>query len=258
MGVLWPLAVNEHRHEVRIEPVGSGGVSRAVPILTFVVGIFLGAAVVKPWDLLFPQSQASVASAPTTAASPSPTLTPEPSRSHPPIECAFAGGWRVFALGQPDPLGGDGSTGQGQASDAPTRFGDIGNPLRRWLEVDPLDAGTGPGDAHMPFVTIVSDRIGGIGFCPPQDDADGPPTGARFEAWSLDPAGNPMSVSLQPVRVGAAAPVEVPVFIGADRLTSGDQRWAAGRYVFAVEAPAAGYERWFGVEIRTPPGKPPD
>ena len=246
--------MNENRDEVRIEPVGSGGVSRTVPILTFVIGIFLGAAVVKPWDLLLPPPQASVASAPATAGSATPTSTPEPSASQPPAECAFAGGWRVFALGQPDALGGDGSTGQVPASDAPIQFGDIGNPLRRWLEVDPLDAGTGPEDTHVPFVTIVSERIAGIGFCPPQGDVDGPPAGARFVAWSLDQAGSPTSLPLQPARAGAAASIQVPIFIGADRPVTGDRRWEPGRYVFAVEAPAAAYERWFGVEIRSPPG----
>lgn len=247
--------MNDHRDEVRIERVGSGRVSRSAPILTFVIGIFLGAAVVKPWDLLLPPPRVSATGAPTTAASPSAILTPEPSGSHPPVECAFAGGWRVFALGRPDPLGGDGSTGQLLASDAPVRFGDIGNPLRRWLEVDPLDAGSGPADTRVPFVTIVSERIAGIGFCPPQDDADGPPGGVRFDAWSLDAAGNPTPLPLQPVRVGPAAAIEVPIFIAADGAASGDQRWQTGRYVFAVEAPAAAYERWFGVEIRSPPGK---
>jgi hypothetical protein len=247
--------VNEDRDEVRFEPVGSGGVSRTVPILTFLIGIFLGAAVVKPWDLLLPPTHASVARVPTTAASPGATSTPEPSASQPPAECAFAGGWRVFALGQPDPLGGDGSAGQVRASDAPVDFGDIGNPLRRWLEVDPLDAGTGPDDAHVPFVTIVSERIAGIGFCPPQGDVDGPPAGARFVAWTLDQAGHPTSLPLQPARAVAAASIQVPIFIGADRPVTSDRRWEPGRYVFAVEAPASAYERWFGVEIRSPPGK---
>jgi hypothetical protein len=247
--------VNEHRDEVRIEPVGSGGVSRSVPIVTFVIGIFLGAAVVKPWDLLVPPPQTSVSSGATRTTAPGPTSTPEPSGSHPPVECAFAGGWRVFALGQPDPLGGDGSTGQVPASDAPTRFGDIGNPLRRWLEVDPLEEGSGPEDARVPFVTIVSERIAGIGFCPPQDDVDGPPAGARFEAWSMDQAGSPTPLPLLPVHAGPAASIEVPIFIGAGQPVSADRRWEPGRYVFAVEALAGAYERWFGVEIRSPPGK---
>jgi hypothetical protein len=250
--------VNEQPDRLRTEPVASGGVSRAVPILTFVIGIFLGAAIVKPWDLLFPASEASVIAAPTAVASlatPTPSVTPRPSASLPPAECAFAGGWRVFALGQPDALGGDGSTVRPPASEAPSRFGDIGNPLRRWLEVDPLVAGSGPRDARVPFVAIVSDRIGGIGFCPPQEGLDGPPAGARFEAWSLDPAGNPTPIKLDAVGVGAAS-IQVPVFIGSDRLATGDDHWAPGRYVFAVAA--AAYDRWFGVEIRTPPGKTSD
>ena len=38
--------MNEHQDVMRVEPVGSGGVSRTVPILTFLIGIFLGAAIV--------------------------------------------------------------------------------------------------------------------------------------------------------------------------------------------------------------------
>jgi hypothetical protein len=74
-------------------------------------------------------------------------------------------------------------------------------------------------------------------------------------AWSLDQAGSPTSLPLQPALAVAAALIQVPIFIGADQPVTGDRRWEPGRYVFEVEAPAAGYERWFGVEISSPPGK---
>ena len=242
--------------EFRIEPVSSKGVSRAVPIVTFLVGIFLGAALVKPWNLIFPASRTSIDPRPTPTADARAEATPTRSQSGPPAECLFAGGWRVFALGQPDPLGGDGSSSEVGASDGPTRFGDIGNPLRRWLEVDPLKVATGPADRRIPFVTIVSNRIGGISYCPPPDGADGPPAGARFDAWMLDATGTPTALPLRAVTFDPTTTIEVPVFIGADHPAGHTERWASGRYVFAVELPDAGaYGRWFGVEIRTPPGK---
>lgn len=248
--------MDEQRDEVRFEPVGTKGVGRAVPIVTFLVGIFLGAALVKPWEIVFPSTPTPIDPRPASNADSSAEPTPAPSRSGSPAECAFAGGWRVFALGQPDPLGSDGSSGQNGASDDPTRFVDIGNPLRRWLEVDPLTVAAGPGDRGIPFVTIVSDRIGGIGYCPPPDGTDGPPAGARFDAWTLDAMGTPTVLPLRAVSLDAATAIEVSVFIGADHPASRIARWASGRYIFAVGSPDAGaYGRWFGVEIRTPPGK---
>jgi hypothetical protein len=248
--------MDEQRDEVTREQVTTKGVSRAVPILTFLVGLFLGAALVKPWDLVFRPTPTAVAQRPASSPASTPAPTATPSTSGPPAECAFAGGWRVFALGQPDPLGGDGSSVEVEPSDPPGPFSDIGNPLRRWLEIDPLERASGPDDRRIPFVTIVSDRIGGIGYCPPPDGRDGPPAGARFEAWVLDTAGMPTALPLRIVSLELARPVEVAVFIGSDRPVGRDGQWAPGRYVFAVEPPDAGtYSRWFGVEIRTPPGR---
>src|SRR5262245_53674791 len=116
--------MSEPKDEFRVEAVATSGVSRAVPIITFVIGILLGAAVVKPWDLVFPPSQAAVGNA--SAATPGPTAavaaaTPTASPAPPavPAECVFAGGWRVFALAQPDRLGGDVSTARPDPSESP-------------------------------------------------------------------------------------------------------------------------------------------
>jgi hypothetical protein len=252
--------MDEHRDEVRFEQVGSKGVSRAVPILTFLVGIFLGAAVVKPWDLVLPPRSASVDQAPTSSARSSSSQIPAPSSAPSPAgpaaECVFAGGWRVFALGQRDVLGGDGSTG-GAAGPSTPPFADIGNPLRRWLEVAPLTKVSGPNDPRIPFVTIVSVRITGIGYCPPPGNADGPPVGSGFEAWSVGAEGGATALTLQRVSLAAPMAIEVPVFIPAGEDPTGAGRWAPGRYVFSVATADGSYGRWFGVEIRTPPGKPP-
>lgn len=248
--------MNDQRDEFTTERVTTKDVSRAVPILTFLVGVFLGAALVKPWDLVFPPTPVTVAQRPTSTPAASAAATPRLSPSGPPAECAFAGGWRVFAFGQPDPLGGDGSSADIPASEPPT-FKDMANPLRRWLEVDPLERAAGPDDQRIPFVTIVSDHIGGIGYCPPPGGADAPPAGARFVAWVLDAAGAPTPLPLRSVAVAPMGVIELTVFIGAERPVGRDGQWAPGRYVFAVQPPGAGtYSRWFGVEIRTPPGRP--
>ena len=251
--------MDEHRDEVRFEQVGSKGVSRAIPILTFLVGMFLGAAVVKPWDLVLPPRSASVAQAPLSSArsssSPTPAESSAPSTSSPPAECVFAGGWRVFALGQRDALGGDSSTG-GAAQPSSPPFADIGNPLRRWLEVAPLTEVSGPDDPRVPFVTIVSVRITGIGYCPPPGNADGPPVGSRLQAWSIGPEGVATALTLQRVRLTVPMALEIPVHIPAGEDPTGAGRWAPGRYVFSVSTADGTYSRWFGVEIRTPPGKP--
>jgi hypothetical protein len=49
--------------------------------------------------------------------------------------------------------------------------------------------------------------------------------------------------------------VAVEVHIGTRDIAAGG-RWAAGRYVFKITSPAGDYARWFGLEIRTPPGPP--
>jgi hypothetical protein len=251
--------MDEHRDEVRVEPVGPKGVSRAVPIVTFLVGIFLGAALVKPWDLLFPPGPPPIDRGSPVVAAASPTVGPTPAPSGPsapsgPAECAFAGGWRIFALGQADRLGGDGSTtGGAEPSGGGSDFSDIGNPLRRWLEVVPVTSASGPEDARIPYVTIVSSRITGVGYCPPPGGTDGPPAGVDFSAWWLDGAGTATPLPLQPVT--AKGSVDVEVHIGIRDVLAGG-RWPAGRYVFEVASSGGDYGRWFGLEIRTPPGPP--
>jgi hypothetical protein len=249
--------MNEQRDEVRVERVSTRGVSRALPIATFLVGIFIGAAFVKPWEMIFPPATTSIVLTPTRTAEANIAATPTPAPTPSgPAECAFAGGWRVFALGQRDRFGGDGSTVGGDATASPNGFSDIRNPLRRWLEIAPLADVSGPDDDRIPFVTIVSVQTSGIGYCPPPGGIDGPPAGSRLQAWALDNDGSATSLQMEPITLDASSVIhlEVEVFIAADEDATGGGRWAPGRYVFAVASPDGGYGRWFGVEIRTPPG----
>ena len=175
----------------------------------------------------------------------------------PPAECAFAGGWRVFALGQPDRAWRRRLDGRGRRAAtcrAPSRTSATRSGAG-W-RCDPLSARPGPDDQRIPFVTIVSDRIGGIGYCPPPGGSDGPPAGSRFEAWCSTAAGTPTPVPLQ---TRHPRTLRAPRSRGVHRQGPArrtQRRWAPGRYVFAVMPPDGGtYGRWFGVEIRTPPGR---
>ncbi len=253
----------DNQREFRVEPVSARRTGRALPVATFVIGIFLGAAVIKPWDLLSParigSPEGSGSSTSAVDANPLASTPPSGPTPKPPGECAFAGGWRVFAVGQSDRLGGDGSTsGDGTTSAGPSTPADIGNPLRRWLEIDPLTSASGPADRRIPFVMIVSDQISGIGYCPPPNGADGPPPGALLDAWSIDMEGTPTQMPLRRVVPGSATTIEIDIFIGADVAAGDRARWPPGRYVFVVQGPGSGrYARWLGVEVRTPPGKEP-
>ncbi len=137
--------MNDPRDEIRFEQVSPRGVSRAVPVVTFLVGIFLGAAIVKPWDLLFPPAAAPIdRGSPVVAVTgPTPIPTPTPSLPDGPAECAFAGGWRIFALGQPDRLGGDGSVAGGAGA-----FG-RGTDLLGYRQSAPALAGGGAGHVGL-------------------------------------------------------------------------------------------------------------
>jgi hypothetical protein len=240
--------MDDPRGGLRLRPVRTKPVGRTVPTVTVVVALLVGVALLKPWGPLFPAAHVPAGSSGVETGASAP-VTPSP--SPPPTECAFAGGWRVFALGRPDRPAG--------ATDEPLRPADIGNPVRRWLEVEPLTVARGPDDSRIPFVTIVSDRIGGIGYCPPPDGTDGPPPDARFEAWSLDATGIATALPLRAVTVAPASIIEVGIFVRADEPDGDRARWDPGRYVFAIASTEGeGYARWFGVEIRTPPGRTPD
>ncbi len=248
--------MNDPQKEFKVRSVGDRPPSRFLPIATFVVGIFLGVALIKPWDLfLAPVGRPdSVGSGPVAVATSTPTPSPT---AEVPSECAFAAAWRVFAVGLPDPLGGDGTAGSPSATLRPAPTMDIGNPLRRWLEIVPSTAADGPDDPSIPFVTIFSERISGIGYCPPPDDVDGPPAGAILDAWRRSDDGRESPAGPVALRAAVFDPtvtIEVPVYVPSDRSATADDTWAAGRYVFAVVG--SGYQRWFGVEIRVASSPP--
>ena len=205
-----------------------------MPIATFLVGIFLGAALVKPWDLFFPAPTPAIAQRPTGLGERRPIAqsVTDPAARRVRVRGRLAG---LRARRSRTSSAVTGRPAWPGPATSPVARTDIGNPLRRWLEVDPLETASGPGDQRIPFVTIVSDRIAGIGYCPPPDGSDGPPADARFDAWRLDAAGTPAALALHRATLGTTSTIRVPVYIGADPPAGAFEHWPAGRYIFAVE-----------------------
>ena len=226
-----------------------------MPIATFLVGIFLGAALVKPWDLFFPAPTPAIAQRPTVSASAGPS--PSPSPTPPPAECAFAGGWRVFALGAPDLLGGDGSTGaagssastrrpDGHRQSAPTLAGggSARDRVRAGRPAHPVRHDRLRPDRRDRLLPAAGRQRRPAGRCPVR----------RLAARRRRHAGGPAHSTAPPwarrPRSGS------PCTSGRIRRRARSEHWPAGRYIFAVEgSDLASYARWFGVEIRSPPGK---
>jgi hypothetical protein len=230
------------------------------------VGIAL--AIIKPWDV-GGRTGADVSSetAPPLVSS---TGWPSPSARQTPWvslvarswQCYYASDWRVFALGAPTDLldGVEAATSPSPTvaeglSGAPSQR-DLLNPVRTWIQTEPLADAVDPMDPRIPFVRIVHDAIPALGYCAPTSEPDRPPRGAQTSAWSLAEDGSAVTVGLRAI-AGPAAPGDsteglfVPDVPGSASVTE----WIAGRYVFAVrDQTPSGYSRWFGVEIINPPG----
>jgi hypothetical protein len=110
--------------------------------------------------------------------------------------------------------------------------------------------------------------VDAIGYCSPWTGPERPPDDARISAWRNDAAGSAGGMTVLPLR--AIAP-DVPTVLGAvfgppeaSRPAAGASRapdpnaagWPAGGYVFALRA--AGWERWWAVQVAEPDESGPD
>ncbi|HEX5823332.1 MAG TPA: hypothetical protein VFY18_02630 [Candidatus Limnocylindrales bacterium] len=203
---------------VRVNAARRGGAAW----VAFVVAVFIGIAVVKPWP-------AAVREAPPQQADP----TIEPAPTEPPsavrLLCKDPVGWRVGTIEE---------------------LVD-GLPFSDWGVIEPVQAG-GPGDPRIPFFVVASGSVTALGYCAPPDDA--PPADARLAIFRLIPGRLP-----EPIRTTRLVPNPPSPLGGLYRPDRGQSRlegdvpttasWATGIYVFHVHA-ANGYERWFGADVR--------
>ena len=219
---------------------GNRGLLVAVVVVVAVVVL----AVLKPWGApgdSGPADDTELApSAPGDARvspAPSPKATP-PRLGVPGGQCFPSTDWRVYAF---------------EVDDA--------HRLQHWLIIEP-GAAAGPRDPSIPVVRVVTDRLLGLGFCV-GSGPDGLPPLAGVRAWALAPATASSSRDVPVDLVPLAAYMPHDPDLGATYLPpagsggAATQGWSPGRYVFAVgQGNAEGDERWFGVEIATPPREP--
>jgi hypothetical protein len=241
------------RHD-RERPAVLNAVTRPVPTVRIaardrwpvawagLIGLFLVGALLKPWDTAS-LARAPSAPAPTGAPASNPSTGPDPLaglRDH----CQEPLGWRVYS-----------------------RELWIGRQVRTWRSIEPAGRAGGPGDRAIPLVAL-GPFVDAIGYCSPWTGPERPPDDARISAWRNDAAGSAGGMTVLPLR--AIAP-DVPTVLGAvfgppepSRPAAGASRapdpnsagWPAGGYVFALRA--AGWERWWAVQVAEPDESGPD
>ena len=217
---------------------------RRPPVLVAVVlAAVVAVALVKPWgEEPVPGPGRPVASHPQPSAGvlrPSPTSPIEAGiREH----CLDPGGWRVFAHE---------GTGEGT--------------IRSWKTLEAAAGTHNPADEAIPVVPVGAPQLQGLGYCAPWRGDDRPPSGATLAVWVLTTvdAARPLAVRrLLPRTANVLGGLFVPALAAAAKGSTGPlptrsgsdaSSWPDGRYVFALQA--AGYERWWGVDVvtRRPP-----
>ena len=214
------------------------GPERRLLLPVVLVGIFIAAAVVKPWG---PPVPLAVAPDPTpvveVVATALAAATPDETdlRRH----CQEPLGWRVYS-----------------------REGWHGRTVRAWRSVEPVGAAGGPMDPSVPVVQL-GPGIEALGYCSPWTGVERPADRAAMTAWRLDPgrAGGPIFEPVRLTRVApdAATPLGAlygPLDVPWVRAETGPEGWPAGRYVFALRSPT--WQRWWAVDIATGvPEQPP-
>ncbi|HEY3164106.1 MAG TPA: hypothetical protein VGJ71_07075 [Candidatus Limnocylindrales bacterium] len=229
------------------EPIASDGPAlratasirgRTNESIALVAGVtfFLALAIVKPWGAGTPAPAATArpeATRRVIAAAPA-TDGLADLRSH----CDEPFAWRVYSRE---------SQNQGM------RF-------RVWSTVAPATMATSPLDPGVPLVQVGA-QLEALGYCAPWSGLDAPPRNVTVRAWAVTPEGpdGPAARPLSLIAVAPAAPspftalYHLAVDAGTTQASALAARdWPEGRYVFA--AMAAGWERWWAVEISRPAG----
>jgi hypothetical protein len=180
----------------------------------------------KPWDSgsKSPPVSAYLPTLPTPEVSPSPRPTTE-------LDvvagfCLEPSGWRVYSS---------------------ERWG--GQTVRSWTALTPIDSATGPTDARIPVIPVVSQAVLAIGFCAPVSGSDKPPADATNRVYRLTEitiAGDKIrqAAALAPRRI---APVGRASYLGVAYAPPDGASWQDGVYVIHVEGSA--YARWFGIRV---------
>ena len=205
-----------------------GRTSRTPVVVAAVIGLFVGVALVKPWEVVTaPAEPQSASTSPNAAAiEPRPRARASDSarcyRCRRPAMCLNAFSWRTATIEQ----------------------WDHDQTVRVWRALDPHGA-SGPTDPGIDAGG--GETVPAIGYCAPAFGPESPVGPAEVVAWRV--AGGIAT----PVALRQVAPIGVVSALGAlfgppDRGAS----WPAGTYVFRhamVDVEDA--DLWFAVEVRT-------
>jgi hypothetical protein len=217
-----------------------GPADRGSALVAGLIVLFLGVALMKPWDaptggwgaaggVPLPDSAGAL---PGAGATPAPTPDLSDLRQH----CQEPLGWRVYS-----------------------REGGNGRTVRAWRSVEPAPSASGPLDPAIPVVQL-GPGIEALGYCSPWTGLERPAVRSKVQAWRLAPErrGGDGFVALALRSIAPAAPTPLGALfgplIGGDRVGAPGQGWPAGRYVFSLSSP--GWERWWAVDIAEPDRRP--
>ncbi len=236
--------MDEDRDRIRVTRVqqGSGGLPAIVALMV------IAAVVVSVWQPWESSGQGTPAASddaslpaavvpsrvrtPAPVVVPSATTRPIPSLHPDAVACTSRAGWRIVTVERT-----------------------AGRESRSWIAVKPV-AATSPTDRAVPLVREVSGVTRALGYCLPGELAfTTDPGDLHARVWRLEAGG-------RAVEVGALSRVAEPTVDSSDLyLAEGAKgietsRWAAGRYVFQVTDPTAGWEVWFGIDLARASGPP--
>ena len=185
--------------------------------LVWLAAALIFVAMIKPWPQAAPAHETS---APVVRATPAVTVAPEIIAAEP-----CTGSWWSVEVDE--------------AAAGPI--------ARVWVLTDAVEA-VGPLDARIRFVTIASQEVIGLGFCPPFHDV---PAGGSATFFRLDPGPSPFKTTA--VSMPRADEIRANTLYRPSpdpgAAASGQEGWPAGRYVMRIDG-QDGYRRWLGLDVR--------
>ena len=204
-----------------------------LPAVVVLVGVALVIALWKPWESR-PAGAPSRSPVPSVAAGESavpsglaggrparPTTDPRA------VACTAGSGWRVVTLERSE-----------------------GRESRSWMAIEPAPA-SGPGDTAIPVRDVVTERLLGLGYCPPEADERALAGNLSVTVFRLSGRGRPPVVLRRIQPLSRPSPGNATLYAPPAGGRAANA-WAPGRYVFRLRDSRDGSRRWFGVEVTRP------
>jgi hypothetical protein len=195
--------------------------------LIVAAAVFVAVVLIKPWPSVVRAPVLEQTPIPAIAARPSPPGPTPTAPSAVSLLCFEPLGWRLASIEMT-----------------------LNFRLRGWGLLVPVSA-TDPRDPAIPRLTVVSPSVIALGYCAPVDRP--PPDDVALTIYRLDPVRPPTPVDVVRLGPNPASPLGGLYLPAPQADPSGTipatASWASGTYVFRLHA-AAGYEQWFGADVR--------